>query len=103
MGNSASTLYLNDEIVWSNPAGLGHAFIKVRKHMHEDIIIDRMEQRHRLRTISRRRLRKMIRSVSNFVSHPKIRARQLADEKIGRMRIQGFELREIKKEFARRT
>jgi hypothetical protein len=37
-----STLFLNGEVIWVNPEGLGHAFIKLRKQVLEERIGDRM-------------------------------------------------------------
>ena len=43
-GEDAS-LYYDGELIWHNPAGLGHFGIKLRKQVREDQIADRMMAR----------------------------------------------------------
>lgn len=40
-----SSLYYGDELVWSNPPGLGHIGIKMMKQGAEEVIIAKMEAR----------------------------------------------------------
>lgn len=48
----ASTLYLNGQPIWHNPAGTGHAFIKLRKDIHEEELIKRMWLRKCMRLLA---------------------------------------------------
>ncbi len=40
-----SQLILNGQVIWTNPKGLGHFGIKLRKQILEEQIIDRMFER----------------------------------------------------------
>jgi hypothetical protein len=47
----SSTLIFNGRPVWHNPAGAGHAFVKLRKDIHEEELIRRMWLRKCLRQV----------------------------------------------------
>lgn len=40
-----ATLLVGDKVVWSNPDDLGHFMIKLRKQLHEELIMQRIDRR----------------------------------------------------------
>src|SRR4051812_19938597 len=41
---SNSSLFLDGNLIWHNPEGIGHVFIKIRKQMYEELLASQIER-----------------------------------------------------------